>query len=216
MDKFQNKYRIPSSRLQLWDYRWAATYFITICTEERKKYFGEINIDDNCIQLSQVGVIADILWHQIPVHSKGEELGSFVVMPNNIHGILILPDNDHDTNTANAGPQNVEARHALSDDPDNPIKQHSLSDNHQKTHSSPNIKTVGQSRFQHIGKKSVSSIVGSYKSAVTKHANRLKYNFKWQSSFYDHIIRNDYNYQRISNYIDTNPANWEKDKFFNC
>ena len=214
MDKFQNKYRIPSARLQLWDYRWAATYFITICTEERKNYFGEINIDDNCIQLSQVGVIADILWHQIPVHSKGVELGSFVVMPNHIHGILILPENDDDTNTANAGQDTVETGHALSDNPINPIKQHSLSGNHLNTQLPP-IKTVGQSRFQHIGKKSLSSIVGSYKSAVTKHANRLRYDFKWQSSFHDHIIRNDYNYQRISDYIDTNPENWEKDKFFN-
>lgn len=47
MDKYQNKYRIPSSRLQNWDYRWAAAYFITICTYKRIHYFGKIVSDNN-------------------------------------------------------------------------------------------------------------------------------------------------------------------------
>lgn len=52
----------------------------------------------------------------------------------------------------------------------------------------------------------VSSIIGSYKSAVTKHANRLKLPFGWQTRFHDHVIRNDEEYQRIENYIANNPA----------
>ena len=213
MDKFQNKYRIPSARLQLWDYRWAATYFITICTEERVNFFGEINTANNSMQLSHVGVIADLLWHTIPIHSHNVELGSFVVMPIHIHGILILPENDELENVdincdVDARYENVETGHALSD------KQYAQSDNHLPINQL-NTKTIGQSRFQNIGKKSVSSIVGSYKSAVAKHANRLGHHFKWQSSFHDHIIRNDDAYQRIADYIDTNPANWSSDKFFN-
>jgi hypothetical protein len=85
MDKFQNKYRVPSARLQQWDYRWTGMYFITICTQHRIHYFG--TIQNHQMQLSQVGVIADLLWHQIPHHAQNIELGPYVVMPNHMHGI---------------------------------------------------------------------------------------------------------------------------------
>jgi len=60
---------------------------------------------------------------------------------------------------------------------------------------------------------SLSRIVGSYKSAVSKHAHRLGYEFAWQSRFYDHIIRNENDYVRISEYIVNNPQKWVDDKF---
>jgi len=192
MNLFQNKYRTKSARLQTWDYRWAGAYFITICTNNRKHYFGKI--ENKKMVLSNMGVIADILWYEITNHSKNTELGAFVVMPNHIHGILILTNNEKNENL-------VEKGHALFLPNKNPI---------QPTEQS---KTIGQQRFQNIGTNSVSSIIGSYKSAVTKNANRLGYEHAWQSLFYDHIIRNDDEYQRIVNYIKKNPENWEKDKY---
>jgi hypothetical protein len=74
-------------------------------------------------------------------------------------------------------------------------------------------KTFGQQRYQNPGKNSVSSIIGSYKSAVTKHANRLGLAFGWQTRFHDHIIKNDAEFIRIANYIENNIANWNSDKF---
>jgi len=41
-DKFQNKYRISSARLQTWDYGWNGAYFVTVCTKNRRHFFGEI------------------------------------------------------------------------------------------------------------------------------------------------------------------------------
>ena len=186
--KFQNKYRISSIRAQWWDYGWNGAYFITICTQDREHYFGEIQNDK--MVLSEVGIIADILWHQIPIHHKNVELGDFVVMPNHIHGILII-----DKQSDNIDVDNVETGHALSLPP--------LS----------SLPKPGSQRFQNIGKNTISSIVGSYKSAVTKHANRLGYPHQWQKLFYDNIIRNNNDYQRISDYIVSNPENWAKDKF---
>ena len=87
-EKFQNKYRIQSARCPNWDYSSNAAYFITICTQNRENYFGEII--NQKMQLSQIGVIADILWHEIKNHTKNVDLEAFVVMPNHIHGILIL------------------------------------------------------------------------------------------------------------------------------
>lgn len=197
--KFQNKYRISSIRAQWWDYGWNGAYFITICTQNREHYFGEIQ--NNKMILSHVGIIADLLWHQIPKHHKNVELGDFVVMPNHIHGILIIDKQLDNVNVDNM--DNVETGHALSL-PSIQMLQTSSPVEFQK----PSLK-----RFQNIGKNIISSIVGSYKSAVTKHANRLGYTHQWQKLFYDNIIRDNNQYQRISDYIVSNPENWAKDKF---
>ena len=85
---FKNRYRNESTRLQNWDYRWEGAYFITFCTKNRKQYFGEVI--DGKMNLSSIGVIADIFWHEIKNHSKNIRLGSFVVMPDHIHGVLII------------------------------------------------------------------------------------------------------------------------------
>ena len=200
MDRFNNKYRVASARAQWWDYGWNGAYFITICTANREHFFGEIQ--NGKMILSPTGVIADIIWHEIPNHHPNVELGDFVVMPNHIHGILIL-----DKPGDNGGRRAVETGHALSVDNDIIETGHALS------LLRDNAKTIGQQRFQNIGKNTVSSIVGSYKSAVTKHANRLGLGNGWQPRFHDHIIRDDGEYQRISDYIVANPENWDRDKF---
>ncbi len=108
-EKFQNKYRIPSARAAWWDYSADGIYFITICTQNREHYFGEII--KGKMQLSNIGVLADVLWHEIKHHARNIELGAFVVMPNHIHGILILNGNTpvetlHATSLQNANGKN--------------------------------------------------------------------------------------------------------------
>lgn len=195
-DKYQNKYRIASARLQTWDYRWAGAYFITICSKNREHYFGKII--NKKMELSHVGVIANLLWYEIKNHSINIELGEFVVMPNHIHGILILNDNNPRNNDRINDIKNVETGHALS-----------LQPNIQS-----NTQPIGTNRFQNIGKNSISSIIGGYKSAVTKHSNRLGFEFGWQTRFHDHIIRDEEAFDMISNYIINNPLRWEEDKFY--
>ena len=179
-NKFKNKYRIQSIRLQNWDYGWNGLYFVTICTKNRKCFFGDIV--DGKMNLSRIGIIADILWYEIKNHAQNIELDEFTVMPNHIHEILILNGN-------------VETRHALS------LQSQSQSQN-----------TIGQKRFQNQGKNTVSSIIGGYKSAVTKHAHRLGFEFAWQRNYWEHIIRNKTEYNRITQYIIDNPVIWKNDK----
>ena len=62
---------------------------------------------------------------------------------------------------------------------------------------------------------SLSTIIRSFKSAVTKWGNENKLSFGWQSRFHDHIIRDNNEFIRIINYIINNPVNWKKDKFYN-
>jgi len=85
----------------------------------------------------------------------------------------------------------------------------------QSIQSSLPIIIPGQQRFQNQGKNTISSIIGSYKSAISKHTHRLGYKMDWQSRFYDHIIRDDAEYCRIADYIETNVAKWTNDEFFN-
>lgn len=185
-DKFQNKYRRQSTRLQHWDYGRDAAYFVTICTRDREHFFGRIS--EGKLQLSPTGVIADIMWYEIKHHAKNVEMGDFVVMPNHIHGIIILNGNN----------QNAV---------DDVVERHAFPLHHIQN------KTIGQQRFQNQGKNTLSSIIGSYKSAVTKHAHRLNYNFAWQPLFYDHIIRDKKAFDTISAYIQNNVQNWKEDKF---
>ena len=263
--------------MQNWDYGWAGSYFVTICTRDKEYYFGDV-VDGKMI-MSGVGIIADILWHEIKNHGKNVELGEFVVMPDHIHGILILNetggnnDNDNDNNNDNNDDNDndddndddneiVETTHALSlphplivpnalsvpvalSNPHPLIVPNglsvpvALSDPHPLTDpvalsnpnplpdpdalSNPNAlsipspqsaeQTIGQKRFQHQGKNTLSSIIGAYKSAVTKHAHRLGMEFGWQPRFHDHLIQDDSEYRRISQYILNNPAKWHHRKF---
>jgi len=69
-------------------------------------------------------------------------------------------------------------------------------------------------RFRNQGRNTVSSMVGGYKSAVTRQAHRSGFDCVWQSRFHDHVIRNDEEYQRINEYIETNPVRWGDDRYF--
>ena len=89
---FKNKYRIASARLQSWDYSWNAAYYVTICTRNRICHFG--NVVDGIMQLSEFGLIADTCWSEIPDHFPFVKLGNHVVMPNHVHGIVVIDRHD--------------------------------------------------------------------------------------------------------------------------
>ena len=94
MEKFQNKYRIPSARLKGYDYGANGAYFVTINTKHRLHYFGKIVRDDAYspayLQSTPIGKIAHEYWTEIPKHYPFVELDEFTVMPNHIHGILFF------------------------------------------------------------------------------------------------------------------------------
>lgn len=179
------------------------------------------------MNLSNVGILADVFWHEIKNHSKAVELDAFVVMPNHIHGILILNNDTVETRQALSPLQNENSEekfnHTISIIPNEIIASEeqtrkiltdkNISDDQTRRALSLQ-QTYSKQRFQNQGKNTVSSIIGSYKSAVTKHANRLGLEFGWQTRFHDHIIRNDDEFVRISNYIENNVQNWKDDRFY--
>jgi len=180
-NKFHDKYRIATSRLQNWDYSDNGYYFVTICTKERKHYFGEII--NNEMNLSEIGKITQKYWFEIPSYFPFVELDEFVVMPNHIHGIVIINDR------CNSVRRDV-INHVSTDDVNknifskkSPMKKHSLGE-----------------------------IIRWYKGRTTFEIRKQQINFFWQPRFYDHIIRNEYNLNRIRQYIRDNTINWNVDR----
>lgn len=88
MEKFKNKYRTQTTRLKGWDYTSAAFYYITICTHERKNFFGNIDKHEPCVRLTILGRMANRFWEDIPEHFPFVTVDAFIVMPNHVHGLI--------------------------------------------------------------------------------------------------------------------------------
>jgi len=122
MEKFLNKFRIPSARLQTWNYGWSGFYFITICTKNRKHYFGEIS--NSQMTLSDVGKQAEIEWNKTPEIrvDMHVQLGEFIVMPNHFHGIIMIGDNEFNDDDGGDAMHHVSTCTTNSIDQNNPYK----------------------------------------------------------------------------------------------
>ncbi|MDA0196105.1 MAG: hypothetical protein O2887_14185 [Bacteroidetes bacterium] len=186
-DKYQNKYRIPSARLPHWDYGSNAAYFVTICTQDRVCYFGDITENyinpTSCVCLSEIGKIANDCWLEIPQHFPFVKLGDHIVMPNHVHGIVIIAKPVETQNMLLVETQNIA--------------------------SLPTTKNKFGPQSQNLA-----SIIRGFKIGVTKNARQIHVDFAWQSRFHDHIIRDDKSFRTISEYIINNPLKWHEDKFF--
>ena len=88
MTLFREKYRIESARKPGWDYTLPGSYFVTICTQGRKPYFGRVA--NATVDLSPIGEYVDACWKEVPQHHQHIEIDDFVVMPNHMHAIVII------------------------------------------------------------------------------------------------------------------------------
>ena len=90
METNQNKHRRRSIRLQFYDYSASGAYFVTVCTQERRCLFGDAV--DGVVQLNDAGRAVERSWLAIPQHFPHIDLDAFVVMPNHVHGVIIIGD----------------------------------------------------------------------------------------------------------------------------
>lgn len=208
--KFNNCYRIESSRLQCWDYGWNALYFITICADQMRSYFGQIN--NGIMGLSEIGCLAQEYWHKIPHHFEYTVLHAFIVMPNHVHGIIQIQKSEdgRDHSGRDAVGRDAISRDAISRDAINGVSTIGT-DSHIGT--PPN-------RGGFAGEKNpmlfdnLSRIIRWYKGCVTYYVRKIDSTFTWQARFYDHIIRNEKSYDNITDYIYDNPRRWKEDRYF--
>jgi REP element-mobilizing transposase RayT len=208
MDKFQNKYRIPSNRLRNWDYSGNGSYFITVVTQNRICNLGEIV--NNEMVLSDFGQIVKIQWEKSFELRNELFVYEYIIMPNHLHAIIILEKN-------NLGNDDV------ADDVD--VTHDRVETHGRASLRTPEIPEIRETVF--IRKpKSISSFIAGFKSSVNSiiddyidqnNLNIPKYNRKnhfFQLNYHDHIIRDTDEFERIQNYITNNPFNWKDDKFY--
>lgn len=181
-----------SIRLKGYNYSQNGAYFVTICTDKWFCLFG--NIEKGEIQLNKYGEIVFEEWQQSSTIRKEIELDEFTIMPNHIHGIVII------NNVTNA-PQTVGAKGTSPD-----------TNSHAQQAKGPS--PLQRPTFR-MKPKSLSSFMSGFKSSVTKRINILRNTPgapMWQRNYYEHIIRNEYRLNRIREYIINNPLKWHLDR----
>ena len=194
MEKFQNKYRISSARLKNWDYGWNGSYFLTICTAKRRHFFGEIKNGE--MHLNDAGMMADKLWGEIPGHFPFALLGEYIIMPDHVHGILMIDKPDiAGINRGNIGKDAI-----------NRVSAGAVTVT--DTENTGGITGENNPMIQ----ENISRIIRWYKGRTTFELHKSIPGFGWQSRFHDTIIRDDAAYQRITEYIRNNPRNWKADE----
>ncbi len=147
-----------SIRLRDYDYSQAGAYFVTICIYNRECLLGEI--DGDGVRLVRSGQIVTETWDKMPLRFALIELDAFVVMPNHVHGIMV-------------------------------ISQGAAS-------SAPTLGLIMRAF------KSISAV------ACNRELVRADVPF-WQRNYYEHIIRDADDLNRIRQYIADNPARWAED-----
>ena len=180
------KHHRRSIRLKGYDYAQPGWYFVTIVTHNRDCLLGEIV--NGKMFLNDIGIIVRNEWIKTEEIRPEIRLDEYIIMPNHIHGIIVIVDDNR---------WHATCRGDLPVAPTRPVAPTTIK---------PGPKP-----------KSIGSIMAGFKSAVTKRVNDYRgtpgQKF-WQRNYYEHIIRNENELNRIRNYIINNPKNWDGDRYY--
>jgi len=174
------KHHRRSIRLPGYDYTQPGAYFITVCTQNRDCLF-----DDPVLRS-----VVETYWQAIPRHFPHVTLDAWVVMPNHVHGIIVIT---------------VGARHSQR----TPLFMHEPGSS--EIH--PPMQSLSRNALP-LQRGSLGAIVGNFKSVMARRINRIHHTpgmDVWQRNYYEHIIRNERALQRIREYIVNNPLRWDLD-----
>jgi REP element-mobilizing transposase RayT len=143
------------------------------------------------MQLNEWGQVASHYWKRIPHHSDHVQLDAWVVMPNHLHGIIVIAGRGEASPAGASSPGNLASGAANVRDP------------------------VAARDASPLQSGSLGAIVGNFKSVTTRRINQLRDTPGipfWQRNYWEHIIRNEQSLNRIREYIDKNPARWPEDQ----
>ena len=180
-----HKHHRHTMRLPAYDYTQAGAYFVTIVTYQRELLF-----DDPVLRR-----VVDSLWQAIPLHFPAVALDEYVVMPNHLHGILWIMDENR---RGEALAQDVPPRGNLA-----------------TADTSTGIESLPNASPLHVIPGSLGAVIGNFKSITTRRINQIRHSpggAIWQRNFYDRVVRHERELDAVRQYIRDNPANWALDK----
>jgi len=179
-----DKHNRRSIRLGGYDYAQPGAYFVTICTRDRESLFGHVVNGE--MHFNEAGEIAQRCWEDIPAHFPSVKLDAFVVMPNHVHGIIVIGCKGE----ASVPPHAFQEQ---SGSDASPLRQ------------PPHGTQPG----------SLSAIVQNFKSISTRRMNAAcgaPGRPLWLRNYYEHIVRSEQELTAIREYIMANPARWDDDE----
>ena len=170
--------RRKTIRLQNYDYSQNGAYFVTICTAHKRPLFGVVRRGDPCgrppvpvyAELSEIGRIVESYLTEIPSHYPDVHLASYVIMPDHIHMILVLTQNQ---------PERAGQCPAPTEESD-----------------------LSCRRGGTPGPPALPKIINAFKSLTTRKAGCSL----WQRGYYEHILRNQQDFDEAAGYIQSNPV----------
>ncbi|WFP49393.1 transposase [Methylomonas sp. EFPC3] len=188
----QPKRNRRSIRLKNYDYAQAGFYFVTVCTHQKACLFGAIR--NGAMVKNALGRIVECCWNEIPAHFPNVESDAFVVMPNHVHGILVINVGENDCSWG------VRAKNL------SPVQAKNFSP-------LQTASTVVDVYHRPRGtSKTLGSIIRGFKIGVSKWAKgNTQIGTVWQRNYWEHIVRNEQQLSLIREYIFNNPAQWELD-----
>jgi putative transposase len=189
-----------SIRLRNYDYTSNGAYFITICAEARENFFGAMLEDQ--MQLNDFGKVVLEEWERSAQIRTEMIFDEFITMPDHVHAIVMI--------------QKSESPRATLSINHHPVGAHSHAPLLHRTEHESERTIQGLVLNNHAPKlerkpRSLGSFVGGFKSAITTRINEQRGTPRvpvWQRNYYDHIIRNDHDLERVRLYIQTNPVRW--------
>lgn len=198
-------YRRKSIRLKGYDYSQSGMYYITIATQNWLRLFGHVK-NGNMV-LNDAGAMVESVWCDIPKYYPGFDVDEYVVMPNHFHGIIVINEEgdcadagDHPNEPVGVGPSanpDQWVGSGIGATGDRPNEHAGIRPDEQEGDA--------QTEDQISTKLSLSDEVGRFKSMVMTHySSGVKekgwspfYKKLWRRNYYDHVIRNEKDYERI-------------------
>ena len=174
-----------SIRLRDYDYAQVGLYFVTLCIQDRECLFGDI-VDDEPL-LNDTGLIVAECWRWLANQYDHVALDEWVIMPNHLHGVVVITDERGEMRGLGVGMQGG-------------------------SRTTPTC--VAGSRGAET-RKPLGRLVGAFKTFSTKRINDVRGTptaTVWQRNYYERVIRDDRDLDRIRRYIANNPSNWPRDQ----